>query len=368
MAGEPEVKGLDYYIEHPDEMTEEVLAKFGTDGDGEELGGTVDEVVAKEVVKEGVKEGVTPPAAKVEDPPETPPAKEAEKLEDANSVVKSKDGKHDIPYAVLDAERRGRQEAEKKATDQQAEIERLQALIDAAGKTPPKGAKEEPPPVDEVEVMSEEDIAEVEKDFPAVAKTMRAQAKQMADMQQLLRNVAQSEGNRRQSEATTAKSTVQLAIDANPKLAFLQAKDPEAWTQAVEFDKALRTNPRNKSLEMKDRFAKVVGMYESAFGEIVMPAGTPAPTPPATPAAPAAKAPAPPAKESDALAAARKLIAEADAAVKNGKVASLSDIPGGVPPETDPLEQLGLLSSAELGNKFMTMDLKAISQILAKAG
>lgn len=369
MAGEQEqVKDLNYYIDHPDEMTIDVMSKLDTDTEGDELGGTIDEVV-KEAAKEGVKEGVTPPADKVEDPPATPPAKEAEKPEDPNgSVVKSKDGKHEIPYAVLDAERQGRRDAEQKAQTQQAEIDRLTALVAASKTEQPKGEPKVEPPADELEVMSEEDIAEVEKDFPAVAKNLRAQAKQLADLQTLVQTLAQSEGGRRQTEANTAKSSVQVAIDANPKLAILQSKDPEGWKQAIEFDNSLKRDPRNKSLDMAARFAKVVGMYESVYGAIELPAGTPAPAP--TPAAPAAKAPAAPVvkKEDDAVVAARALIAKVDKESKeNGKVTSLSDIPGGVPPETDPLEQLGLLSASELGNKFMTMDLKAISQILAKA-
>ena len=328
-------RDLDYYMAHPEEMPTDFESLV--DQSGEESGETLEAAIDK---KEGAP---VEPVAETKEAPVVEKVVEKAEQKEAPQVVKSRDGKHDIPYSVLESERAARKQADLAVAQLQAQID---ALKTGASKGEPAEAKESD--------LSAEEIEQVAEDFPAVAKLLKGLSAQVGALQGQLTEVRASEHARRGQEQTSASTTVQQAIDANPVLSYWQSKDQNSFALAVQFDNQIKADSRNANLSLDERFGKVVKAMEAVYGETELPDDFKAKV-----AAPAAKA----AQKQD-KASAEKAIAAAEKA--EPKIASLSDIPGGVPPEVDDVAQLGTLTSHELGNKFLKMTAEQQNAILAR--
>lgn len=179
--------------------------------------------------------------------------------------VSTKDGKHIIPYAVLEAERA------KAARAGQAEQEAAQLREQLAQLQAQKTAQPVPG------THSEEEIERIANDFPELAQSMRATnalAQEMAALKAQLEQVT--------APQQPADDPVQAEIDRAPLLATWQAQGGEAWARAVEEDKNLRNSKFWSGKTMTERFAEVQR-------RVALEVGAPTPdTPKPLPAAPAA--------------------------------------------------------------------------------
>lgn len=260
------------------------------------------------------------------------------KATETEAPIATRDGKHTIPYEVLAgtrakadaAEATAKAEAERAAAAE-AKLAELQAQLDAAkaGSTPALQTAEG--------TLSPEELAEMEQDFPMMAKAYKAMQSQLAQQQQI---TAQSQQEIRARQQSEEARSVQDLIDANPKLAFLQAQDPAGWEKAVAIDYGLTSVMPDKAA----RFKAVVAAYEAQHGAINAPAATQA---------------KPDAKQSiDAV------LAKASAAVPN----SLSDIPGGAPVAGGEIGNVENMSASEIAANLMTMTPKARDAYLNSLG
>lgn len=274
-------------------------------------------------------------------------------------VVKSKNGKHEIPYSVLETERVARRNAEQAVEEMR---QRLEALEQQAKTGQPAPTAQAQPA--KAAGFDDEQINQIAEDFPGVAAALKGMAARVAELTGHLEHVQQAEQARRHGEAQRASSTVQEAIDAVPQLTYWQQRDPHMFDAAVKFDNQIKADPRNAGLSLDERFERVVKAVEAVYGQTQLPdefrkAPAAAASTPAT--APSSRSQVDP---KQVAAAAQKAIETAQA---TSAVRSLSDIPGGVPPESDEIAQLGMMSAADLGNKFISMDPKQLLAILAKA-
>ena len=350
-------RNLEFFMANPDQMPgnlDELAASLADAGEsvvGDE--GTTDEQ-ANSSAASGAKGGEKAAAAGEVKPeaekPEGEAAKEGEG--EAAPVILSKNGKHQIPYSVLETEREQRRAAENALQSLQRQVEELTARVNGTAK--PEGTK----PTELVDEVSEEDIAAIAEDFPAHGKALKALMAKVSHLTQELDQVRSAEGRRTQTEQQQASATVQEAIDASPQLSYWQSKDPEMFAVAVRFDNQIKADPRNRGLSLDQRFEKVVAAVEAVYGPTELPDEFRRETP-----APSSKG-APADTKPNVVANAKKAIQEAEG---RASVRSLSDIPGGVPPMADELQELDQLSATELGNKFLRMDPAQIASILARA-
>jgi hypothetical protein len=351
MAGEK--RDLEYFMANPHELPGSLgdleAAVMGMQPEGE---GDPEETV-ETTGEEGAASGTT---AEEKAAATTKPAEQQQeqtKVDEPAPVVKSKDGKHEIPYTVLQTEREQRKAAETALQQMQQTVAELKARVEGGQGSTPAATDAVP---------TDEDIDAISGDFPAVGKMLKSLAAQVGKLNQELATVREREGNRSTREANTASMTVQEAIDANPTLSYLQTQYPEGFARAVQFDNVIKADPRNRGLSLDERFSKVVQAMEAAFGPTELPAEYQRAA-----QTPAAATPAPAAKPAQAAGKGNVAPKPAAAPAPRPEIASLSDIPGGVPPEADEVTQLGLLSAQDLGNKFMSMDPNKVLQILAKA-
>ena len=304
------LKDLDYYAANPDEMP--------TDPDQiAALMAQMDGTPAPEQAENDATAGVEVTEGEQEETEEAP-----QQVED-EAPIASKDGKHTIPYDVLKSERERRKAAEQA-------MQELQARIDAMQQTgkPQEVADDEASP-DELDAMA--------NDFPAVAKLLAHTRK----LEQQLQTVAQrmEQEDRQRQEATM--SEVRAAVDANPTLLHWEHNDPDRWAAAIEADTKLQASPAHRGLTLEQRLAKAVEIVDAFYGPDS-----------AAPRAQAKPQNSPPKKAAAAKEAPR----------------TLSDIPGGAVPASDPVEEFAQMSADRLGAQMANMTPDQISALLNRLG
>lgn len=315
-----ETKDLAYYAANPDAIANlsdaELDALAGTEGDT----GEPDNGEAPAAVTDDAAAGQA----------------DAAKADTKPAGIATKDGKHVIPFDVLERERLRSAELEQLAREQAAKIEALTRQTETGE---PAGESSG----EQIETLTDEQIAELEQEVPSLARLLKAQQAQMQALAATVQALNAEKSEREHRSATTVQQTVQDAIDSNPKLAYLQAQDDATWQRAVRLDGVLKADPEWASKSFADRFEKVVELYEATYGQLAV-QGNVQPS------------------QSD--------IEKRAAARLNSRPsvpASMSAIPGGsTPPADDVLGALTSKSGAELTADFMKMTPDQIEAMLAR--
>ena len=250
--------------------------------------------------------------------------------------VLAQDGKHIIPYSVLERERNRAVQAEATAAALAEEVKQLQA-----GKKPDADSA--------AQALSEEDLAQLDQDLPGVAKVIRAQMSMIEQLTGTVKGIKAGQDVQERSAEQVRVDAEEAAIAANPELMALRtamdAKDPKAtarWNVVVDAYSALQNDPDLVGLPTADLINRAAQGVKTLYGGNLLPAGTTQAASPATPTEAQLKA-----KADAALAAAEK----AGTAVPH----SLGDIPGGNAPATDEAAAMLGKSGAQLTAEFMTM-------------
>lgn len=366
------VKGLDYYLANPGELDQtdkalmdKLLVEAGTseaatDAKVDPAAAPTDKGTPGSEGKTGTEgDQAGKDAAATAAAGDKTKGADADKLEPA--PVLTRDGKHTIPFAVLEDARQKALDAETARTKAEQEAAELRAKLDEAIKAKPAATAAEPdkttaPATSASARIAEIDaqIAEVEAESPWMAKTLRlmrdqlvdadaratAAEREAADAKQRAEKLAQdTEADR----AHAAGNVVREAIDNNPALVYWEAKNKAMWDEAINFDKQLRERPEWANKTYAERFDKVVELVTTMHGKDILPPGTPSTD---SKGKDAVKAPDP--------AKTRALAEEAAKAAQSG-IATLSDIPGGQPVEGSAIDIADAQSISQLGTMFMNM-------------
>lgn len=310
------------------------------------LAGNANDAAAAIKVGEGDTDASATPGADgkpTEKPAEATPGSTAEPTKAAAEPVKevlAQDGKHIIPYSVLERERNRAVQAEATAAALAEEVKQLQA-----GKKPDADSA--------AAALSEEDLAQLDQDLPGVAKVIRAQMSMIEQLTGTVKGIKAGQDVQERSAEQVRIDAEEAAIAANPELVALRtamdAKDPKAtarWNTVVDAYSALQNDPDLVGLPTADLINRAAQGVKTLYGGNLLPAGT------ATPQAQAAS----PATPTDAA-----LQSKADAALAAAEKAgtavphSLGDIPGGNAPATDEAAAMLGKSGAQLTAEFMTM-------------
>lgn len=258
--------------------------------------------------------------------------------DDGAAGVATKDGKHVIPYSVLKSERERATRAEQLAQEMRERVEALEAMVKSGNQGANNGesARTDQQQPAAAEQLSQEDLESLKEDFPTVYKAVMASMAKAQALEAKLQPVEESVRNAQEDQARTAAETVQDAIDSVPKLAHIQANDPEAFELAKQFDATLRTQKAWASRTLAERFQKVSEMVEAAVGPIEVPGAKPTSQPSAEDLRKAA-------------------IAKASSATRRDVPTSLSEFPAGQAPATDERAAVEQLSALQLAEKFSRM-------------
>ncbi|WP_224552876.1 hypothetical protein [Pectobacterium versatile] len=195
--------------------------------------------------------------------PQTTTTQQSTDADGGNSTVKSilsRDGKHTIPYDVLEAERaekrrlsEANQRTSTELVEAQRQLEVFTRQINDAGLQPaqlPEKAK-----------ITPEQIATVRESFPEVANVLDALTQKVEYLQsaQPVPVVSQPVND----------NPAMAALDATPDLKNWQGSDPDRFTLAVHIDETLKLDPVWKDKPLNERFGEVVKRTRAAYGESV---------------------------------------------------------------------------------------------------
>lgn len=256
----------------------------------------------------------------------------------APTGVLTKDGKHVIPYAVIEAERA-------KSARLASDLAQLRAQFESASASKNGESGEVADPSD---AEGAEKLRELAEDFPAVAEMLAKIKsdgdKRFAELEKQLKPVANSVEEDRLRQHANSMREVEQALAENPKLIVLQHSHPERFKMAQQFDSLLRDQPEWADVPLAQRLAKVTELVEQAGGAITM----------AEAAQPQAAAPAPDPSKKDVAKKAAATLAQKAAAPPT----SLTDFRGSQAPEVGESAQVAEMSHQELAAKFATMSPK----------
>ncbi len=247
---------MDFEItgEETQEQLEALMAKMGeieVKGDDEEPEDSTEhsDSETSETVQTdtGDKQAPTPGAGTEE---------EGQPQEDVTGIL-ARDGKHVIPYDVLEAERTGRQRVEQEAfllkqqlAEEQRKIDLLTSQIKQAGMTPD--------PLPEDTRISDEQIARIKEEYPEVANALTLMARKYDYLQARIQEAQQ----------VPQENPVVQAMNAVPDLVDWQRSDPDKFAVAIHLDEKLQTEPAWKDKPLTERFAEVARRTRAAYGEV----------------------------------------------------------------------------------------------------
>lgn len=247
---------MDFEItgEETQEQLEALMAKMGeieVKGDDEEPEESVEypgsESSEKVQTDTGDRQATTPGAGTEE---------ERQPQEDVTGIL-ARDGKHVIPYDVLEAERTGRQRVEQEAfllkqqlAEEQRKIDLLTSQIKQAGMTPD--------PLPEDTRISDEQIARIKEEYPEVANALTLMARKYDYLQARIQEAQQ----------VPQENPVVQAMNAVPDLVDWQRSDPDKFAVAIHLDEKLQTEPVWKDKPLTERFAEVARRTRAAYGEV----------------------------------------------------------------------------------------------------
>lgn len=307
---------------NPHDMTDEEIARMLDQADGEASAEEVSEPEEAEPPKEAA-------STQKQDEKQDGEASDAEGTEGPQGIL-TKDGKHVIPYDVLQRAREAEARYRQRAEETERRLQELEAQMQ--GQTSEQNAEEMGDITEQIDALGE--------DFPELKGVTSVLMRNLNAMQQRLNAYEQERWDQAQQEGHKRSMSIQEAIDNNPVLSDWQANNPEAWETAVLFDKQMRAMPEWQNKSFDERFSKVVEVVK-AYRPEFMPKEAPKP-----------EAKVPSVKE------------VLDAAAKeNPKTpTTLSDLPGGMPPK----DETGKMSTTQLYNKFMDMSQDEIDAWLAR--
>jgi hypothetical protein len=234
-----------------------------------------------------------PAAPPVKESSATPAAAEPKAGADAIAGVATRDGKHVIPYSVLEKARREALEANRRAKEAEDKLK------EALAKATPSGNAESDALAarasSDPDSLTDAEIEELATDFPHLAKPLRvlrrlAEAKQEPAAAPASSAPAKAQQDDDIDEAVAAQAVYDQALAANPLVAKWQAEGGAQWERAIEVDRLLSGSPKWKDKPFAERLAKVEEIVADEFDiQRAAPAATPAPAP--APAEAAGKTP-----------------------------------------------------------------------------
>lgn len=171
---------------------------------------------------------------------------------EAERVIASKGGKHVIPYAVLEQERREKQQLSERVQQLEqaaAEREKLQKVLERNGIDVSSEL--------DIENLSAEEMEQLAVDYPDIGRVINGIAKRLAQIETTAK-----------STATNALTPAQAAFEAIPDLVSWRNSDPDRMTFAISVDEHLQADPVWSQKPLRERYEEAARRTKIAFNDI----------------------------------------------------------------------------------------------------
>ncbi|MBL3825160.1 MULTISPECIES: hypothetical protein [unclassified Marinobacter] len=330
-----------------EDNVDSLINQLGQDSEAEDDTGTDDAETNTASDDSDEKAKADADETKVEEDDKAAAAQEEQKAEEQGEkddepprVVKTRDGKHEIPYSVLERERQ-------KNLDLQRQLDEVKRQQQESREKAPETKDDQN--AGQSADKDDFDLEAFREEFgDEAAEAERKRRQKYADMEkrqaQLEKEIEDNRKWREQQEAKakqTVESEITEAIDSIPELRDWRDKEDPMWDAAVALDNRLMNDPEFADLPYRDRFVKVV---ERLTGRTLSDKKT---------------------DHKSAEAALDKTLAEQERT--GGKPpSSLSDIPGGHAADQSEQDTLERMTTAQLERKFESMTPEQQSEYLAR--
>ena len=264
--------------------------------------------------------------------------------EEAGKAILSKDGKHTIPYDVLETARANEEAAIAAAKQLAAITQALEQQVQElrAGKGAGE-AKQEIPPMRAALDAAKAQVEELAKEYPDIAPSQKAILESMATMaeqlygqiarqQEVIDHLGKAAAQTVNDRQNAAKETAKDAIAQVPALVVWQTKNPALFKLAATFDDTLKVDPDWKAKPMAERFQKAVEMVVAVKGPSVLDGIAPV-------------------QQSTNKESGKKPTTAQEAIARALGITSLSDLPAGMAVSQDP-GSLDALSESQLTDRL----------------
>ncbi|RLM26568.1 hypothetical protein BIY29_05460 [Brenneria alni] len=175
--------------------------------------------------------------------------------------ILSRDGKHVIPYGVLEAERADKQRLAQSSQRTAAELAETKRQLDVLTRQI-NAAGLQPAQLPEKTQITPEQIDGVRDSFPELAGVLDALVQKVEYLQE-------QQPAAPAAQQSSGADPVMSALDATPDLKAWQTGDPDRFTLAVHIDETLKNDPVWKGKPLAERFGEVAKRTRAAYGEAV---------------------------------------------------------------------------------------------------
>lgn len=278
----------------------------------------------------------------------------AEAKDGGRKVLKSRDGKHEIPYSRLEEAQAARDKAtadaeaaRKEAEETARELAETKARLEALEKAQQQGTATTEQ-ASQATADLEAQIAEIEQAAAALredgaefaaeqqeksAKVLRAMlANQRALEQRITEDAKARKEREEQDEQQAVRKAVGEALEKNPAILFWQKEKPAFFEDAKRRDDALLAKAEWKDKPISARFKAVVDSMVAEYGTGILPKSSGDKPSPAKPG---------------------KELPKVDAL---GGVNTLTDLPGGAPAAANSDAALDEADITQVSDRLMKMD------------
>ena len=261
---------------------------------------------------------------------------------ESKQVIKTRDGKHEIPYSVLENERRRARDLEQRVAEQERQLEEMKRAAAGAGK---KGDSTDTTDTGEgfdLEAMREEYGDDYVRPFEVLQRKIDAQNEELRQAREW-----------RESQQKQAEQSIEDQVEEAIDLVFADAREPgkpsimrqwqesniALWNAAAAMDATLREDPAWADKPLRERFEHIVTELGHAPRK------------------------APPTDQNDEQKELDRKLAEKD---RDRIPSSLSDLPGGDFPDQTLTETIDRMSPKELEAKLASMTQEQAEEFLAR--
>jgi len=224
-----------------------------------------DAPVAEEETPEAEKEVVTEPEkteedaeVKTEAEPEVKEGEEDGEATSAPEVIKTANGKHDIPIRVLNDTRKELSESKAQINELQKQLDEKNALFEKLEKS---GIN--PNDVQDPGELTDEQLESL-GEYEELGEILKAGYLQTQELKKSIETLAAKE-----TQTSTPNNSVDSIVDADPDLSAWVKEGGEKWESALSIDSILQKDPDFQSVSIADRFAEVVRRTKAMYGEAI---------------------------------------------------------------------------------------------------
>lgn len=314
------------------------LDEYMKDPDSLQMDEAMAESLIAAMVDEPAEDAETQEVTPDEKPDQKPEADKAEPetakdepKDEPQQVIKTRDGKHEIPYSVLETERQRTRELQRQLDEARARQTQFEQQQSQEPQEPGPSAEKDDFNLEAYRDEFGDEAAQAEQSrrqqLQQLRESQQRLEKELADNKVWRAKQEQSERQREQQAQDVLTNEINEAIDSIPELSTWRNDEDPMWDAAVALDNRLMNDPAFKDVSIRERFETVVQRLTGKPSDKQSPS-----------------------LEEDV----EQKLAEKEKAARSAPN-SLSDLPGGVSPDRSENDAVDRMSPMEIEAKLSRM-------------